>query len=138
MRVVTYCLRTQTQHTPPLSKFCTAYPMHYPYLFHWRGLWIIRSLLTFAKDIIMLNSISTFVGTTFRTATTAVTAVENLANAAEKQTRRLDVLSAAALEAEVSQLEESKALALQKRKLLNHRLEQDLKREMESLGISVV
>lgn len=86
----------------------------------------------------MLSSISTFVGTTFRTATTAVTAVENLANAAEKQTRRLDVLSAAALEAEVSQLEESKALALQKRKLLNHRLEQDLKREMESLGISLV
>lgn len=86
----------------------------------------------------MLSSISTFVGTTFRTATAAVAAVENMANAAEKQTRRLDVLSAAALEAEVSQLEESKALALQKRKLLNHRLEQDLKREMESLGITVV
>ena len=85
----------------------------------------------------MLSSISSFVGTVFRTATTATVAVENLANAAEKQTRRLDVLSSAALEAEVSQLEESKALALQKRKLLNARLEKDLAREMESLGITI-
>lgn len=85
----------------------------------------------------MLSTISGFVSATFRTATTSVVAIENLANAAEKQTRRLDVLSSAALEAEVSQLEESKALALQKRKLLNHRLEQDLKREMDQLGITV-
>lgn len=85
----------------------------------------------------MLSSISTFVSTTFRTATTAVTAVENLANAAEKQTRRLDVISAQALEAEISELETSKELLLQKKRILNHRLEQDLKREMESLGIKL-
>ena len=50
----------------------------------------------------MLSSISTFVSTTFRTATTTVVAIENLANAAEKQTRRLDVISAQALETDIS------------------------------------
>lgn len=85
----------------------------------------------------MLSSISTFVATSFRTATTTVVAIENLANAAEKQTRRLDVISAQALEAEISELETSKELLLQKKRILNHRLEQDLKREMESLGIKL-
>lgn len=83
----------------------------------------------------MLSNITSFVSTVFRTATTSVVAIENIANAAEKQSRRLDVLSQSALEAEVFHLEESKEIAMQARSISNIRRKQELDRELSALGM---
>ena len=85
----------------------------------------------------MLSQMNTFGSTLFRTLNTTAVVVENAVNAAEKQTRRLDILSAQALEAEQAQLEQSRMLALQKKQISNARLQKDLEREMQALGIKL-
>ena len=85
----------------------------------------------------LMSSASDAGVTAFNSLNMGLKGVENIMSAFEKGTRTLDIMAATHLESVQSELEATKKLAAQKQQLLNIKIEKDLKREMELLGVSL-